>query len=281
MDTLGIIAGGGQLPLAVAQSARSRGRSVFIVGLRGSAKENIGEFPHDWTSLGETKRTFQLLRDHGCTDVVLCGRVSRPRFSDARPDIKGVLMLPRLISAARKGDDALLRAVVDIFREEGFRSVGVDEAAPDLLATEGAYTRASPSPDNLKDVEIAVRVVRRLGALDVGQSAAVCEGLVLAVEAAEGTDAMIARVAHLPEHVRGTMGSRKGVLVKALKPVQDRKTDLPVIGVQTVLNVASAGLAGIAIEAGNALVINRAGVVAAADEAGIFVLGFAPSAYAD
>ena len=281
MNGLGIIAGGGQLPLAVAESARSAGRPVFVVGLRGSADDGISNFSHEWISLGESKRTFQLLRDHGCTDVVLCGRVSRPRFSEVKLDVASMLLLPKVLAAARKGDDALLRAVVEIFRAEGFRSVGVDEAAPDLLAKEGVYTGAAPSPDGLHDIEIGVRVVRCLGALDVGQSAAVCDGLVLAVEAAEGTDAMIARVAGLPDNLRGTPASPRGVLVKALKPVQDRKTDLPVIGVQTVHNVAAAGLAGIAIEAGNALVIDRAGVVAAADSAKIFVLGFASSAYAE
>ena len=134
--------------------------------------------------------------------------------------------------------------------------------------------------DNLEDIALAVKVVRRLGALDIGQAAAVCDGLVLAVEAAEGTDAMIARVGSLPEAIRGTPAKRRGVLVKALKPAQDRKTDLPVIGVETVRNAASVGLAGVAIEAGRSLVMNRSGVIEAASAAGIFVVAFAPEDYA-
>jgi len=279
MNGLGIIAGGGDLPLAVAESVIRDGRTVFVVGLRGSADDSICNFPHDWVALGETRKTLELLRDHDCKDVVLCGRVARPRFSDIRPDAKSVLLLPKLLLAAQKGDDALLRAIVEIFEKEGFRAIGIPEAAPGLLARQGIYGRVVPTADDLSDIAAAVRVVRRLGALDVGQAAAVCGGLVLAVEAAEGTDAMIARVATLPEAIRGTPPSPKGVLVKALKPVQDRRTDLPVIGAHTVRNISAAGLRGIAIEAGNALVINEAAVTEAADAAGVFVLGFAPTAY--
>jgi DUF1009 family protein len=281
MDGLGIIAGGGDLPIAVAESVTRDGRGVFIVALRGSADETISRFPHEWVAMGETRKTLELLRAHHCTDVVLCGRVARPRFSEIRMDAKSVLLLPKVLLAAQKGDDALLRAVVDIFDKEGFRAVGIPEAAPGLLARQAVYGRIAPSADDLLDVAAGVKVVRRLGALDVGQAAAVCGGLVLAVEAAEGTDAMIARIPNLPDAIRGTQASPKGVLVKALKPVQDRKTDLPVIGVNTVRNVSAAGLRGIAIEAGNALVINESAVVEAANAAGVFVFGFAPSAYND
>jgi DUF1009 family protein len=281
MNGLGIIAGGGDLPLAVAESATRSGRPVFIVGLRGSADDSISRFPHDWVALGETRKTLDLLHAQGCKDVILCGRVARPRFSDIRLDTKSALLLPRVLIAAQKGDDALLRAVVDIFEKEGFRTVGIAEAAPGLLAREGRYGKIAPSAEDMNDIATGVRVVRRLGALDVGQAAAVCAGLVLAVEAAEGTDAMIARIPALSDDIRGTPASPKGVLVKALKPVQDRKTDLPVIGVHTVRNVAAAGLRGIAVEAGHALVINEAAVVEAADAAGVFVTGFAPTAYND
>lgn len=280
MTALGIIAGGGELPLAVAESARSEGRAVFIVALKGSAGDEVARFPHDWVGLGEVGKTLKLLRDADCRDVLLVGRVARPRFADIKVDAKGLFLLPKVIAAARRGDDALLRAVVDSFDAEGFRTVGVAEAAPGLLAREGVMGRVVPAPDAVQDIALAVKVVRQLGALDIGQAAAVCDGLVLAVEAAEGTDAMIARVASLPETIRGTEAKRRGVLVKALKPTQDSKTDLPVIGVATVRNAAAAGLAGIAVEAGRALVIDRPAVVAAADAAGLFVTAFASDAYA-
>lgn len=279
MTALGIIAGGGDLPIAVAESAQEAGRAVFVVALRGSADDAVARFPHEWAGIGEVGKTLKLLRAHECKDVILVGRVARPRFADLKVDTKGLLLLPKVIAAARQGDDALLRTLVTSFEDEGFRTVGVAEAAPGLLAREGVLGRVRPSAEIAPDIALAVKVVRTLGALDIGQAAAVCDGLVLAVEAAEGTDAMIARVAALPEAIRGTPASRRGVLVKALKPAQDGKTDLPVIGVATVRNVAAAGFAGIAIEAGRSLMMNRQGIIEAADAAGIFVTAFAPDAY--
>lgn len=274
MSGLGIIAGGGDLPLAVAEAARQAGRDVFIVALRGAADDTISRFPHAWVALGEIAKMLKLLRDHGCRDILLAGRVARPRFSDIRPDTRSVVLLPRIIAAARKGDDALLRAVVEVFESEGFHTISVEDAAPGLVATEGTLGRVPPSSDDWGDIALGIKIVRQLGALDVGQAAVICAGLTLAVEAAEGTDAMIARVASLPESIRGTRENPKGILVKALKPGQDRKTDLPVIGVRTVKNAAHAGLAGIAVEAGRCLIVDRGRVIEEANQVGLFILGF-------
>lgn len=279
MTALGIIAGGGELPAAVAESAIEAGRSVFVVALRGAADDNITRFSHEWAGIGEVGKTLKLLRAHDCTDILLVGRVARPRFADIKVDTKGFMLLPKVIAAARKGDDALLRTLVDAFAAEGFRILGVEEAAPGLLAKQGVLGHIAPPAELADDIALGVKVVRRLGALDIGQAAAVCDGLVLAVEAAEGTDAMIARVGTLPEAIRGTPEKRRGVLVKALKPAQDRKTDLPVIGVRTVRNAAAVGLAGIAIEAERALIMNRRTVIEAADASGLFVTAFAAGAY--
>ena len=276
---LGIIAGGGELPSAVADAAQSAGRAVFILALRGSAGPEIEKYDHEWVSMGEPGKAFRALKEHGCTDVTLVGQVARPRFSDIKLDAKAVLVAPRIISAARKGDDALLRSVVDMFEREGFRAIGVAEAAPQLLAPQGVLGKVAPSADDMDDIALAVKAVRALGALDIGQAVAACNGLVLAVEAAEGTDAMITHVGTLPQNLRGSPGSAAGVIVKAPKATQDGKTDLPVLGVRTINNIASVGLSGIAVQAGAALIMNRAGVIAAADAAGIFVYGFARDAY--
>jgi len=278
METLGIFAGGGDLPLAIAESAQDAGRPVFLLGLKGSAAPEIERFPHDWIAMGETGRAFKLLHTHNCRDVLLAGRVARPKFSEIKLDAKSVMALPRILNAARKGDDALLRAVVALFEADGFRMVGVAEAAPGLLAKVGVLGKIHPSASQDSDIALAARVVRRLGALDIGQAAVVCDGLVLAVEAAEGTDAMIARVGQLPDNLRGVPGKPNGVLFKALKPTQDGKTDLPVIGIETVKKAAQVGLAGIAVEAERSLVINRRGVVEEADKAGLFVVGVPPLA---
>jgi DUF1009 family protein len=274
-NTLGIVAGGGDLPRAVAQSAREAGREVFVLALAGLAGDWVREFSHETVSLGEVGKALRALKDHSCHEMLLVGRVDRPRFADIKLDAKGVLVAPRVIAAARKGDDALLRSLVDIFENAGHRVIAVTEAAPGLVLRAGILGRIRPTAEQEADIAQAFAVVRVMGALDIGQAAVVCDGLVLAIEAAEGTDAMIKRVATLREAVRGQKGKPRGVLVKAPKPVQDRKTDLPVIGVETVRNAAASYLAGIAVEADGALILDRARVIEAADAEGLFIAGVA------
>jgi DUF1009 family protein len=258
----------------VAQSARSAGRDVFIVALRGSADTDWpGDFPHEWVSIGEPGRALKALKNAGVEDILLAGKVDRPKFSELKLDTKGVLILPRVIAAARQGDDALLRMLLGVFESEGFRAISVAEAAPGLVAGEGKLGQLAPNDDHIKDIAQAFAIVRALGALDVGQAAVVCEGLALAVEAAEGTDAMVGRIGNLRDNLRGTPEKKRGVLVKALKPTQDRKSDLPVIGVETVTRAHAVGLAGIALEAGASLIVDKPAVAAEADRLGLFVVG--------
>jgi UDP-2,3-diacylglucosamine hydrolase len=278
--TLGIIAGGGELPIAIAQAAQDHGRAIFVVALDGMASpSDVDQFPHGFVSLGELGKAIKLLRHAGCEEVTLAGKVARPEFTKLRLDARGALALPGIVAAALKGDDALLRALLAIFEKEGMRVIGSAHAARDLLAPLGPLGRREPSQEDDGDILRAIRVVAALGALDIGQAAVVCQGLVLAVEAAEGTDAMLARVAALPAALRGTPENRKGVLAKAAKPHQERRVDLPVIGVRTVELVAEAGLSGIAVEGGAALIVGRARVVETANRCGIFVYGFAPEDY--
>jgi DUF1009 family protein len=274
--TLGLIAGGGDLPRAVAQSAGAAGRPVFVVALRGMCGDWAEEFPHEWVSLGEPGRALKTLGNAGAKEVLLVGKVERPKFSELKLDAKGVMILPRVIAAARQGDDALLRMLVGLFEEAGFRAVSVADAAPGLVADQGPLGRILPNDDHRADIARAFDIVRALGALDVGQAAAVCEGLALAVEAAEGTDAMIARIGQLRDNLRGTPQKRRGVLVKALKPTQDAKTDMPVIGVETVRRIAEVGLAGIAVEAGKSLIVGKEAMASEADRLGVFVVGVSP-----
>jgi hypothetical protein len=274
---LGIIAGGGDLPIAIAESASHAGRDVFVAALLGIADERVTQFAHEWVSLGQTGRTLALFRQHKCENILLAGKVTRPKWNEIKFDATALRKLPKVMAAALQGDDALLRSLVAVLEGEGFRVVGAAEAAPGLLADEGPFGKQRPSAQHEADIAVGIGVVRALGTFDVGQAAVVCDGLVLAVEAAEGTDAMIGRVGTLSENMRGTTKKPRGVLIKARKATQDGRTDLPVIGVQTVHNAAAAGLAGIAVEAGAALIVNRRGIVKAADDAGLFLFGF-PSA---
>lgn len=277
MATLGIIAGGGELPLAIAESARDAGRDVFILALSG-ADEGLSRFPLENTGIGELGKSLSLLKKHACEEVTFAGRVSRPEWSDLKLDARGALALPKVAAAALKGDDALMRAMLAIFEKEGFRVVGTADAAPDLIASAGIYGRHKPDPQAQADIAQARVVVRRMGELDIGQAAAVADGLVLAVEAAEGTDAMLERLPLLSKNLRGTPQKRRGVLVKAPKPGQERRVDLPVIGVRTIELASAGGLSGIAVEAGGALIMRKSRIVEAADRLGLFVMAFEPAA---
>jgi len=275
MAVLGIIAGGGELPIAIAESARDHGQTVFILALEGLADvQEVEAFAHEQVSLGELGKAFRALKDAGCENVTLAGRVARPEWSALRFDTRGTLALPKVVAAALKGDDAIMRLMIDYFERDGFRVIGTSEAAPDLIAPKGVYGRHQPDTQAQSDIALARRVAKAMGELDIGQAAVVCDGLVLAVEAAEGTDAMLARLVHLPKTVRGTEQKRRGVMVKAPKPKQERRVDLPVIGTRTVELAATGGLAGIAIEAGSALIMRKSRMIEAADKLGLFVMGF-------
>jgi len=277
VGSLGLIAGGGELPRAVAMAARAAGRDVFVVPLVGSVTEDwIENFPHQWLTPGEPGRIIKAFKGAGVGEVLLAGKVDRPKFSEMKLDAKGMLLLPKAVAAAKKGDDALLRFIVGICEDEGLTAISVAQAAPALVADEGALGKIAPATEHSADILRAFKIVHALGALDVGQAAVVCEGLALSVEAAEGTDAMLARIALLRESLRGTDAKKRGVLVKALKPLQDAKTDMPVVGVQTVRNAAAVFLAGIAVEAGAALILDKAAVAAEADRLGLFVVGVKP-----
>lgn len=273
-QVLGIIAGGGELPHAVAQSVADSGRKVHVLALRGIADESwLSAFSHEWMGLGELGGSLKLLAAAGAREMILIGQVDRPAFSEIKLDARGLLMLPSLLSAARKGDDALMKVVSDFYVREGLTVLTAAEAAPGLVMGEGALGKRKPDAAEMEDIRRGFAIVRALGAEDVGQAAIVCEGLPLCVEAAEGTDAMIARVSTLRKNLRGTPENKRGVLVKALKPMQDRKTDLPVIGLKTVRNCHAVGLSGIALEAGACLIVDKAAVAAEADRLGLFVTG--------
>jgi len=273
--TLGIIVGAGDLPIAIARSAQSEGRQVFLLGLEGiTDPKAIEPFPHAFTGLGELGRAVKLLRGAECSEITFAGKVSRVEFSKLKLDAKGAMALPRILAAAVKGDDALLRALLAMFEREGLRVVGSGDVARNLLAPMGPRGKLKPGTEDETDILQGLRVVEAMGALDIGQAAVVCRGLVLAVEAAEGTDGMLTRVASLPETLRGTISHRRGVMVKTVKPHQERRVDLPVVAARTVELVAAAGLSGLAIQAGGVLLVDRSKVAATADRLGVFVHGF-------
>ena len=271
---LGLIAGGGDLPLEIARHCVETGRPLFVVRLRGFADPSMDAFPGEVVGLAEVGRCIRVLKAAGCEAVCLAGNVARPDFAALKPDLRGMAMMPRLVLEARRGDDALLRAVLDEFRKEGFAIEGAHEVRSDLVLGAGVLGRHAPDAAHQADIRRALEIARRIGELDIGQGAVVCDGLVLAVEAQEGTDAMLRRVAEeVAPALRGEAGRRRGVLAKAPKPIQETRVDLPTIGPATVRGAARAGLAGLVGEAGRTLVLDREDLVALADELGLFVLG--------
>ena len=275
MTKLGLIAGGGGLPLALADHCLEAGRPYFVIRLRGFADAATEAHPGDTAGIAEIGRIVKLARDAGCEALCFAGLVRRPDFSALKPDMRGLAWLPGAVLAARKGDEALLRFLMGEFEKEGFVIEGAHEVMGDLALPAGPLGKIAPQADHDVDIAKALNIARAIGALDIGQAAIVCDGLVLAVEAQEGTDALLRRVADLPADLRGAPGQRKGVLAKVAKPIQEERVDLPTIGVATIEGAARAGLAGVVGVPGKMLVVDRAAVVAAADAAGLFVAGVA------
>jgi UDP-2,3-diacylglucosamine hydrolase len=265
---LGILAGGGDLPRRLVDACKATARPYHLVAFQGQADAGAlaGE-PLDWTEVAQVGRTLGLLRDRGCQDVVLAGRIPRPTLGALRPDARGAVLLAKLLPRLAIGDDALLRVVVAELESEGFTVIGVDAVLADLLMPAGVLGKVTPDPAVRDDIARGREVARALGAVDVGQAVVVQQGIVLGVEAIEGTEALLDRCVALRRPGRG------GVLVKLRKPGQDRRVDLPALGPETVHRAVAAGLAGIAAEAGGALLIDRRAAVEAADASGLFLLG--------
>jgi len=271
---LAIVAGGGPLPLSLADAALGQGREILVVGFEGISDRGIEAYPHVWVRLGAFRPFFDAIKGAGCTELTMIGPFPRPDLRTFRPDGMGLRLMPRIVALFAKGDDGLLSGIVEwLEKEHGLTVVGAHEIASGLLAPAGQLGRVSPDEQHLADIALAARAAELVGELDVGQGSVACNGVVVALEAAEGTDAMLQRVAGLPPNFHGTAAKRAGVLVKRAKPSQDHRVDLPTIGVRTVELAAEAGLAGIAVSAGAALISDLPAVVSAANRQGLFLLG--------
>lgn len=256
------------------QACREAGRPFFVVALEGQADPaGLDGVPHAWCRLGAAAKGEKILREFDPQEVVFVGKVRRPSLKELRPDWRALKVIVKATVRAL-GDDGLLRAIIKEFEAEGVKVVGPHELVKGLLAVQGAYGRVKPDRQARIDIARGMEAARAIGALDVGQAAVVQQGIVLGLEAIEGTDALVARAGALQRKGPG------GVLVKAPKPGQERRIDLPGVGVDTVEAVAEAGLRGIAVEAGGALIIDRAKVAARADALGVFVVGVPPPAKA-
>ncbi|WP_420404783.1 LpxI family protein [Nisaea sp.] len=270
MPKLGILAGGGVLPRRIAERRLEGGDTVFVIAFEGQTDPATVEgLEHAWMRLGATGATLKRLREASVEEVVMAGPMRRPAFSDLSLDMRSAKALAR---AGRKafGDDGLLSLIIEELERDGFRVVGIDDVLGGYLMPEGTLTATAPSEEAEHDIARGLEVLMALSPADVGQAVAVQEGLVLAVEAVEGTDAMIARAGLVKRD-----GAAGPVLVKIKKLGQERRADLPTIGVDTVRSAVSAGFRGIAVESGATILVDRDAVVAAADAEKLFLTGIA------
>lgn len=264
---LGIVAGGGRLPRRLVEACRAAGRDFFVLALEGAAEpETVRDVPHAWCRIGAAAAGLSLLRENNVTELVLAGSVLRPSLGMLRPDWRAAKVFAR-IGYRSFGDDGLLSAIVSELEQEGFRVIGLDQLLDGELVGIGPLGAVRPDLQSEADIEHGLRIARTLGALDIGQAVIVQQGLVLGVEAIEGTDGLLRRCAALRREGPG------GVLVKVEKPGQERRADRPTIGPRTVALATETGLAGIAVEAGATIVLDRDKVIGAADRAGLFVVG--------
>jgi DUF1009 family protein len=265
-DRLGIVAGCGELPRRLVEFCRTAGRDVFVLALEGAAEPATVEgVPHAWCRPGAAATGLALLRENQVTELVLAGGIRRPSFAALRPDWRAAKLFAR-IGYRSLGDDGLLSAVIKELEQEGFRVLGADQLLECALVPEGPLGRLRPDRQSQADIERGLRVALTLGALDVGQAVIVQQGLVLGVEASEGTDELLRRCAALRREGPG------GVIVKVEKPGQERRVDRPTIGLRTVELAIATGLRGIAVEANATIVLDRAEVVRGVDRAGLFLV---------
>ncbi|UZE47202.1 LpxI family protein [Rhodopseudomonas sp. P2A-2r] len=271
---VGLIAGGGALPFAVADSLLARGITPVLFALQGICDPAAAaRYRHHWIPIGQLGRLARLMRGDGCRDLVFIGTLVRPALSEIRLDWGTLRAMRHILSAFRGGDDHLLTGIGRIFERQGFRLLGIKDVAPDLLMPAGSLTRAVPDADAEADIAKGRAVLRALSPFDIGQATVVIDGHVVGVEDIEGTDGLLARVARLRGENRIRAKAGRGVLVKAPKSGQDLRFDLPTLGPQTIARAIAAELAGIAIVAGNTIVAEPQAMIAAADGAGLFVTG--------
>jgi DUF1009 family protein len=264
---IGVIAGGGMMPVEIVKSCRERGIEVHVAGLQPWADEAMyQDVNHTMARLGEVGKIMKFFKSHDVTELVLAGGIKRPTLKELIPDFEAVKILAK-VALNKKTDDGLFRAVIGEIEARGFHVLGIEEIVPEMLFQEGVYGRVKPSSDDMEDIRRGVEIVRALGSVDVGQAVVIQEGIVLAVEAVEGTDAMLSRAALLKKP------GKAPVMIKILKPGQDTRVDLPAIGLQTIEQLKKYGIGGIAVEAGGILVIERQAVITAADAARIFIIG--------
>ena len=271
---LGIIAGGGTLPRSLIEHCQKINRDFFVLAIEGNADPVLitDDIPHTWIRIGQAGTGFKRFKEEKVEEVVMIGTIHRPSFKDLIPDMRTTAFFAK-VGAKALGDDGILRALIKEIEAEKMRVVGIHEVMSDILVKSGVLGKVKPDKDDMIDITRGVKVAYMLGQLDVGQAVIVQQGLVLGMEGIEGTDELIKRCGGYKRKGSG------GVLVKLRKPQQDMRIDLPTIGPRTVENAKNSGLKGLAVHAGNTLIVDEKEVIKTANKAGLFIIGIEPGDY--
>ena len=272
---LGIIAGGGDIPKQLISRCRQEKRDFFVLAIEGNADKDLitdNDVPHQWIRIGQAGTGFKRFAEEKVQDVVMVGTIRRPSFFDLVPDLRTTAFFAKIGTKAL-GDDGILCALVKELESEGLCVKGIHEVMPEILIKSGVLGKVKPNKQALLDIKRAVEVATELGRLDVGQAVIVQQGLVLGVEGIEGTGELIRRCGGYKRKGDG------GVLVKMRKPQQDMRIDLPTIGDKTIEAAYASGLQGVALHAGNGLIVNQAETIRLADKYGLFVMGVDPNEF--
>lgn len=266
---LGILAGGGELPRLLIRACVDSNRPVFVIAFMDQCDpETVVGVDHAWVPIGKAGKSVKLLKANGVEQLVMAGKITKPSLLQLMPDAKTLKFIAR--GLMNQGDDGLLRAIVqEVEAKDGFTCIGVHEILPDLLTPTGVLGKVQPTKSDQIAIRSAVEAAVQLGANDLGQAAVATSQSIVALEERSGTDAML-------KSLEGKAEAQGGVLAKMCKPGQEKRVDLPTIGIVTVENAVKAGLNGIVVEAKASLILDRAGVVQAADDAGLFLVGIKP-----
>ncbi|MEO0328804.1 MAG: UDP-2,3-diacylglucosamine diphosphatase LpxI [Pseudomonadota bacterium] len=275
-DRLAIIAGRGSLPRELAAGTRYKGQEPILIGVEGEYEPWISDYEHHVAGLGKFGQILKILNDGNAKQVVMAGSVTRPKIELSKMDWGAIRSLPEVFAFMLGGDNSLLSGVINLFEKRGISVIGAHEVLPELLAEKGVISGRNPAKKSMNNISKAFEACKALGKLDIGQGAVAIGGRVIAVEGIEGTDGMLKRVAEMRSTGRLYENGTFGVLVKTMKPGQDMRVDLPAIGSDTIENAANAGLRGIAVEAGQSLILERKDTLQLAKQHNVFIYGLSP-----
>ena len=266
---VGIIAGDGDFPLEVIRSIKNQKKDVFVIGIKGSASKEIENYPHSWIRMGQIGSAIKILKKNNCRELILIGGVRKPNVWLLFPDFGALKLFFRLIFLSRKGDASILKELIYFLEEDHhFNIIGAEKYISHFLISEGPLSERSLTADNRRDIKLAIKKCHEIGLNDIGQACVVVDGEVIISEDISGTDEMLKKIISNNNDYKG-----RGVLVKMTKPFQDRRVDLPAIGIRTLELINKIGLSGIALESNSAFISEKNKVIEYANKNNLFIYG--------